>query len=168
MDPVGSLRDPHHQLEVLDLVEGRIEAADRVDQRAPHDEQVADVHRPQRVYGRPIGFEERVDDPLVEVELVGVGVDDVECWIRGERLGSAEQRVLGEHVVVIEERHELASGGSKRRVRRGGDPGIALEPYGLDATVGAGGGLDHARDLAPLRAVVGDAQFPVRIRLSAD
>ena len=66
VDALGALADPEHELEVLDLVEGGVEAADLLGERAADDQQVADVHRPERVGRRPVGLEERVGADAVQ------------------------------------------------------------------------------------------------------
>ena len=60
VDPIGSLRHPQQELEVLDPVEGRIEASGLADQLATGDEQVPDVHRAEGVDRGPVGLQEGV------------------------------------------------------------------------------------------------------------
>ena len=60
LDAVGVLGEAKHQLEVLDAVVARVEAADALDERPPHDEQVADVHDAAEELGRPVRLEERL------------------------------------------------------------------------------------------------------------
>ena len=121
------LRDPQHELEVLDRVEVGVEAAGALGDRAADDEQMADVHRPERVGRRPVGLEERVRPDAGRGQLVGVGVDDVAPRVLVERLGDPQQGVGVQDVVVVEEGDELAGGQPQRRVGRGRDPAVALE-----------------------------------------
>ena len=132
VDPVGALGDPQHELEVLDLVEGRVEAPGGLGDRGADDQQVADVHRPQRVDRRPVRLQERVGADAADRQLVAVAVDDVELGVGGERLGDPQQRVRGQRVVVVEEADELALAQrqarrwSRRRFRRSRASGLNL------------------------------------------
>ena len=156
-----------HELEVLDRVEGRIEAAGALGELAAHHQQVTDVHRPERVGGRPVGLEEGIGAVAVPGELVGVGVDEVELGVIAERLGDPQQGIGGQHVVVVEEGDELPPRQRQGGVGRRGDAGVSLAQPDLDPLVAVPVALEHGPDLGRARAVVGDAQLPVRVALVA-
>ena len=130
VDAVGALGDPQHELEVLDRVEGGVEATGGLGDRAAHDQQVADVHRAERVDGRPVRLQKGVGSHAVQGQLVGVGVDDVELGVGGERLRDAQQRVRRQLVVVVEEADELARCTSPGLVGGGGDAAVLARRAG--------------------------------------
>ena len=107
-DPVGALGEAEQQLEVLDRVEVRVEATHLGEQLPAGHEQVADVHRAQRVDGRPVGLVERIDPGAVRGDLVLVGVGDVELALR-ELHRDPQQGIGRELVVVVQEGDELAA-----------------------------------------------------------
>ena len=168
VDALGPFAHPEHELEVLDRVEGRVEAPGRLGHGAAHDEQVADVHRAERVGRRPVGLEERVGAEPVRGELVRVRVDDVEPGVDGERLGDAQQGVRGEHVVVVQEGDVLTATAGHRRVGGSRDPAVALTEERVDARIGGGGVLEEGPDGGRARPVVGRVQLPLGVELAPD
>ena len=167
-DLPGPLGEPQEKLEVLDAVEGGIEAAHRFDQAAPGGKQMADVHHPERVDGRPIGLQERVPALALGRQLVLVAVDHVRLGVAVELADHAQERFGGELVVVVEEGDELSLAEIESPVRRGRDPGVLLQEQRFDAAIGLGRPLDRLPNPAFCRAVVDDPQLPVRIGLGAD
>ena len=160
VDAIGALADPQEELEVLDRVEGRVEATGGFGKRAAHDQQVADVHRAEQVDGREVGLEEGVGADPVRGQLVGVRVDDVELGIGGQGLGDAQQGVGGERVVVVEKADELPPAHRQRGVGRRRDAGVLPSGSELDPRVGVGVALQHRVQLRLGGAIVDDAQLP--------
>src|SRR3546814_4585358 len=68
----------------------------------------------QEQLGRPVGLEERAEQPFAVVDLVLVGVENVGVGVGLQLDRHPVQRVLGQQVVVVEQRHEVAG----RQVQR--------------------------------------------------
>ena len=133
-DPIGSLRHPQQQLEVLDPVEGRIKTSGLADQVATGDEQVPDVHRAEGVDRGPVGLQKGVGAPPPLGDLVLVRVGDVDLRL-AERARHVQQRVRGEGVVVVEKGDELATALFDRMVRGGGDTRVPVEHPDHDSLI---------------------------------
>ena len=162
-DARAALGHPQGQIVVLAAVVLRAQAADRLDQGAAHHEEVPEVHpRGERVRA-PLGLEVGIEQPARVVDLVLVAVEHVAVAGRGAQRDH-RQGVGREQVVVVEEGHELAARQRERGVagrRDAARPRAAHHPHAWVARVL----LQQRRDVGGARAVVGDAQLPVRVDL---
>jgi hypothetical protein len=148
--------------------EGLVPAADRAQQLGAKAHEVDDVRVRAQELGRerrPVGVAHHL------VALVGdedlVGIDHVRVVLE-DRLGHAEERVLLEDVVMVHEHHVLARGQRERAVRGARDAAVFGGVGELDALVDRGELLHVLAHVGHLRAVVGEAELPVRIELLAD
>ena len=144
-DAAAALRQSEHQLEVLDPVEGGVEAASLAHQRGACHEQMADVHRAECVHRRPVRLVKGGEPTPAAVELVLVGVEEVGRRVRLDRGGDHLQRVGRKRVVVVEECDVLATGHRHSAVRRRRDPGVALGEVDPDPIVLGSCLLEHLR-----------------------
>ncbi len=167
LDAVGLLGDAEHELEVLDAVEGRVEPADALDERAAQHQQMADVHHAAEELGRPVGLEEGLAVRAATVDLVLVGVDRVGVGLLVQQPDAFEERVRVELVVVVEEGDELALGRLERAVARGRDAAVGVAEADLDPGLACERAQVLERALVR-RAVVGEAELPVGIGLAPD
>ena len=78
------------------------------------------------------------------------------------------ERMLGEKVVVIQQRHELTGGEIEGRVGRRAYVPIGLPPHDLDPRIAHRKFPQYQLDVWLGRGVVGQAQFPVGIKLVQD
>ena len=107
-DPAGQLGGPEHDVEVLAPVELGSEPTDTGQQVAAEARQVPEVGIGQQEFRIPVGLEVGMVGPVDLVELVLVGVDDVDVVVGRHRLGHLGQGLRLEQVVVVEEEDELA------------------------------------------------------------
>ena len=164
-DPAGLLGEPQHELEVLDVVERGIEAAERERDRTAHDEEMAHVHHAPEEPRRPVRLEQRVGRAPVPLDVLLVGVDRVQ-----RRVGVQSPDDLGqgrgmELVVVVEHPDELAGRKLERRVRRRGDPGVGRTQRDPDPGIPCGETAQVLVQLGGRGAVVDDHELPVLVRL---
>ena len=167
-DAAAALRQSQHQLEVLDPVEGGVEAASLAHQRGACHEQMADVHRAECVHRRPVRLVKGGEPTPAAVELVLVGIEEVGRRVRLDRGGDHLQRVGRKHVVVVEEGDVLATGHRHGAVRRRRDPGVALGEVDPDPIVLGSCLLEHPLHVRRARPVVRHAQLPAVEALRPD
>ena len=128
---------------------------------------MAHVHHAAEELGRPIRLEKGLAEPSAAVDLVLVGVDDVRLRLLVQETDAFEQRVRVELVVVIEEGDELTVGRGERLIGRGADSLVRLTEEDVDRPV-AGEAAQVFECRLVRRAVVGEAELPVRIGLTPD
>ena len=163
-DAFGALGQPQDQVVVLAAVEVLAQAPDLLDQGPPGHGQVAHVVVGGQLVRRPVRLDVRVVQLPCRVQLVLVGVQDVDGRVGVEPPHHLGQGVRLELVVVVQEGHVLPGGhgqcgvGGLGYARRGG----AVDDH--DAGVVPQGG-QHVEGLAAVRAVVGHAQLPPVVHL---
>ncbi len=144
VNPLRRFGETQNQVVVLTALETFAETADRVEDRAPVHAQMRGVHSRQERVGRPVRLEERLRPPSLIIDLVLVGVDHVGVRVLVEQQRVLEERVRCEHVVVIQQRYELAGRRSKCAVRRRGDVSVGLAKHQPHPVVALGVLFEHA------------------------
>ena len=115
---------------------------------------------------RPVRLEVRIAAAPFEIELVLVRVDQVCVRVFVQVPDDLEQRVRRQLVVVIEHDDELAGGGRQRGIRRGRDVAVLWKTRDRDPRIGRQLAEQRPRAFR-LRGIVGQAELPVRVDLSA-
>ena len=156
------------QVDVLRTGEIRTQAAGRLDEVAAHDGQVVRVIVRDRHLRAPGALELRVEVAAGVVDLVLVGVKHADVGLGPDGRGNVQERVKRQDVVMVEEGDIVPGDGVERGVGRAGDVAVLGAEDGLDARVGQRGRLKHPAHVRLRRGVVGDAQFPVGVKLAAD
>ena len=161
--------------------EGRVEAADRVDQRAPHVEAEADAGRQLRIArhrrAREGGRDRRgvvAGTPAVvlaearpgqDLGVVRPGRDRADARV-GRRAAQKRLEPAGRHDRVAVEQHDVAPRERHAAVRRAGEAEVHGIGEQLDARVGGGGeGREQGRDAGIARGVVDEHEAERRTRM---
>ncbi len=159
---------PQNQVVVLRSVVLRPESARLLDQVAAGHQQVRTVVFREQQLGRPVRFEERVVALARRVDLVFVRIQEAGAGMVVDRIDGAEEGVRRQFVVLVEQRHVLAAAERQGGVRCGGDSTRCSQLGHAHARVVRRGLSQHRRGFLRARAVVRQAQFPVRVALGVD
>lgn len=162
-----ALDEAQRDVVVLGTLQALAEAADRLeDVGAIGAEMRHQVVRVEQVRV-PVALEVRIPARPGFVELVLVRIDQAEVRMAICGLGDAEQGILAQHVVVVEQPDPFAGREFERRVRCRRDVAVAAAEAHLDPGVLVRVPAEDRTDLGIGRGVVGHAQFPVRVELGA-
>ncbi len=101
-DPARVLACPEREVVVLRPFEAGPESAQRVEQRAAHDESVRKVHVAEQSLRRSLRLELRRIAATVDIDLVVVGIENVGVGGGGERQRDLADRIGSELVVLVE------------------------------------------------------------------
>ena len=156
------------EIPILAALVAGAETADGAEARGPENGEVAGVVLAEEEIGVPVGLEVGIEAAALFVDLVLVGVEEIERGLGGEGEGDFGEGGGGEFVVVVEERGELAGGEGERGIRGVGDVSVLLAMDDFDAGIAFGVVVEDAAHVRGGRGVVRDTEFPVRIELGAD
>ena len=91
------------------------------DERLPANRyEMRDVVGLAQTLGREVGFVDGVGEAPIGPDDVVIGVDHVCGWVAADRTRQRSQRLVGEHIIVIEQ-HDPLTGRSVECVVAGGD-----------------------------------------------
>src|SRR5215471_11062787 len=93
-NPVALLGQAKDQIVILASVKPRPKRTGLNEQRAPADEQVRYVIFRENQIRRPIGFEKRIVSSAVFVDLILIGVEDIQFRLPVQCFDYIKQRVL--------------------------------------------------------------------------
>ena len=144
----GTLGDrAEQQVVVLAAFETLAKTADRFEQRPAVQTEVGHVVLTVEELGIEVWFEMRSEPATIFVESVLVGVDDLGVWMCQELLGSRIEGVFSEFVVVVEQRHVVASCQCKSGVTGCADVAVGLAVDHANATILRRVTVQHCSDV---------------------
>ncbi len=135
MDGLGASGEPQRQIVILRAAEFRAKAAYFVEEVLADHQQMQQVHHRQEMVGRPVRLAEVVDKFAAVVELVFVGVEEVDFRIELDGFRHFVERFGRKLIVVVEHRHVVAGRDFHRAVGCGGDALILFMNHDLDARI---------------------------------
>jgi hypothetical protein len=141
----------------------RIRAAEDVEDRPPVGRQVIDIVLPNNEIRIPAWLEEWIGPLPGIVDLVLIGINDVRIRFAQHRHREFVERPLGQQVVMVNKRDEVAAGEGKSRVGSCRDVAVDRPAHDLDPRIPLRGLGQYVRDLPVGGRIVGDAQLPVRV-----
>ena len=153
---------PQEDVPILGAVGLAAEAADLVDDAAPHQVEVREVVDRKQDLGAPLGLEQCVlAERRVFVDAVLVGVEEVSLRIGGDRLGHPRECEGGEFVVVVKQGDEVALGHRECGIGVGRDAAVGVEKRDAEPRIAGRPLLEQATVVEIVGGGTGQAGFPV-------
>ncbi len=135
MDGLRASGEPQRQIVILRAAEFRAKAAYFVEEVLADHQQMQQVHHRQQMIGRPVRLAEMVDKFAAVVELVFVGVEEIDFGIYVDGLRHFVEGFRRELIVVVEHGQVIAGRNLHRSVGCGGDTLVLFVNHDLDARI---------------------------------
>src|SRR5581483_8836975 len=164
-DLLRQFRGTQQEFVILGSLVLFIEAGKAVQERALHNDEVANVIAGEKQFGRPVRLEERVVAVAVFVDLVLVRIENLGAGHRIDGTNDFPYREIGELIVVVEESDVIAGGQTESLVGRGGDAAISRQGGDMNARVALCKIVQNSGQFRVVGAVIRQAELPIGIDL---